>query len=328
VTRIAITGCGAFEGGSTSLEEMIFEAASAALVDAGMARDDVGAIVIAASDQTDGRAISSMLTAGPAGAYLNDETNVASSPGHAFALGCMQIESGVYPSVLVASWGKASESLDGDLEPAERLSAEPYFDRDGGLTAVAALAMQAGAYRARSPGAGRDAAAFAARAHGVGAEDVLASPLVAEPLRQLEVLRPTDGAYALVLSGEGDVEVAGAAWCSETYRLAERELTRAPHLSLASEEALRQAGLSAGEIDRWELHDLSADAALIACEALGVEPEQAEGGALAGEPPFGGGLRKLIRAAAAAREGDRAFVQIASGFAGQFQSAFVLHARA
>ena len=352
-----------------SLEGMIFACVTDALADAGIGRSEIDGVVIAASDQTDGRAISSMLTSGPAGAYLSDEINIASSPGHAFAMACLQIESGVQRRVLVASWGKASEIAGTGIEDAERLSAEPFFDRDAGVTRLAALGMQAGLYRRSRPRAAEAAAVVAAKNHNnaadedakaVSAEDVARSPLLAEPLRQLEVAAASDGAYAVVL-GDGSsrqeraVAVSGLAWYSEAYRLCDRDLAGAPHLRLAAAAAFREANIRdpRSEVDLWELHDETADAELLAYEAVGLcedggAPELALsgatarkgeypvnplGGAVAGEAPFGGGLRKLVRASRYVR-GDVpsipaasvAFVQIASGFAGQFQSAFVLRA--
>ena len=368
--RAYVVGVGDAEGlplGTTSLEGLVFASTTRALADAGLQRDDVDAIVIAAADQTDGRAISSMLTAGPAGAYLNDEINIASSPGHAFAQACMQIESGVHCRVLVGSWGKASEIGGYGPEDAERLSLEPYYDRNSGMSRLAALGMQAGLYRQGRAEAAEAAVAVAVKNHANGAlpgrlpvtaEDVAASPLVAEPLRSLEVARPTDGAFAFVLSAEPtrdgrSVAVTGMAWNAEAYRLSDRELDTAPHLRLAAANALRQAGIDdpAAGIDVWELADESADAELIAYEAVGLcraggacelalagatgrdaaYPVNPLGGAVAGEPPFGGPMRRLVRAsrcvrgeAPGIRPASRVFVQIASGFAGQFQTAFVL----
>ena len=368
--RAYVVGIGDAEGlpaATTSLEGLIFASAVRALADAGLQRNDLDAIVISAADQTDGRAISSMLTAGPAGAYLNDEINIASSPGHAFAQACMQIESGVHHRVLVASWGKASEIGGYGPEDAERLSLEPYYDRDAGMSRLAALGMQAGLYRQGRAGVAEAAAAVAVKNHANGSvpgarpvtvEDVAASPLVAEPLRALEVVRWTDGAFAFVLSSEPTrdgraVAVAGMAWNAEAYRLSDRELDTAPHLRLAAASALLQAGIHdpGTGIDVWELADESADAELIAYEAVGLcgpggacelalagatgreadYPVNPLGGAVAGEPPFGGPMRRLVRAsrcvrgeAPGIRPASRAFVQIASGFAGQFQSAFVL----
>lgn len=351
-----------------SLEGMIFACVEDALADASVGRSAIDGIVIAASDQTDGRAISSMLTSGPAGAYMNDEINIASSPGHAFAMACLQIESGVQRRVVVASWGKASEVAGTGIEDAERLSADPFFDRDAGVTRLAALGMQAGLYRRSRPRAAEAAAVVAAKNHNnaagedaeaaVSAEDVARSPLLAEPLRRLEVAAASDGAYALVLGDdlsrdERAIAVSGLAWNSEAYRLSDRDLAGAPHLRLAAATAFREASIRdpRSEVDLWELHDESADAELLAYEAVGLcedggAPELALsgataregeypvnplGGAVAGEAPFGGGLRKLVRASRYVR-GDVpsvpaasvAFVQIASGFAGQFQSAFVL----
>lgn len=74
--RVAIVGIGQtkYEGKKTeALDELIFEAASKALTDAGITRDEIDNVVIAASDQMDGRPISSMTLACPAGAYIKDE---------------------------------------------------------------------------------------------------------------------------------------------------------------------------------------------------------------------------------------------------------------
>ncbi len=112
MTGVAITGVSAVVGRpEDSLETLIFRGARDALAEAGVERGELDGVVLGASDQTDGRAITSMLTSGPAGAYLNDEINVASSPGHALALGYMQILSGVHERLLVSSWGKSSESV-------------------------------------------------------------------------------------------------------------------------------------------------------------------------------------------------------------------------
>ncbi len=369
--QVAILGSASVEGtrDDVSLEQIIFECARAALADAGIERDDLDGIVLAASDLTDGRAISSMLTSGPAGAYLNDEINIASSPGHAFAQACMQIESGVQRLVLLGSWGKASELAGSASDAAELLTTEPFFERDIGLSPAAALGMQALVYRRDRPDAARAAASIAARSHNasripagdptIEPGDVAESELVADPLRALELAVPTDGAFVLILAASDRADaadrpkVAGIGWYSEGYRLAERELARAPHLRRAVEAAFAQAGVkSPREIDLWELHDMSADAELIAYEAVGLAADgegpalalsgatgpdgehrvNPLGGALGGEPPFGGPLRKLVRATASLQgeagvpRASRAFVQISTGFAGQFQTAVVLEA--
>ena len=65
------------EGCEDRLEEMVFDVASRALKDAGIGREHVGNVTIAGHDELDGRSISSMLLAMPAGAFLKDEIKAA-----------------------------------------------------------------------------------------------------------------------------------------------------------------------------------------------------------------------------------------------------------
>lgn len=359
MSAVAITGIGeATAAPHDSLELMIFRATRAALDEAGVGREDVDGIVIAASDQTDGRAISSMLTAGPAGAYLNDEINVASSPAHALAMGYMEILSGTHRRVLVGSWGKGSEALT-SAQDAERLSAEPFFERDGGLSSLAAAALQAQSHRATDADADGAAAHVAARNRGdTDAEAVAASAVVAAPLRALELPDETDGAFSLVLEraepGRSGVLLSGLGWCSDSARIPERDLVGLPHLERAVADAYARAGISdpAGDVGSWHLHDYTPDAEILAYPALGLcgrgeavrlalsaetrpdgrVPVNPGGGSAGGEPPFGGPLRKVLEAVRQVRGTaavpvagvERAVAQMTTGFAGQFQSVAVV----
>jgi acetyl-CoA C-acetyltransferase len=369
------------DGSNANLEQMIFQTARSALHDAGIERSDLDAIVLAASDQTDGRAISSMLTAGPAGAYLKDEINIASSPGHAFAVACLSIRARQSRCILVASWGKASElAVEGETDAAERLSSEPYFDRDAGVSALAALGFQAGARRAERRQAADAAHAIVVKSHTnagasksavqpepLTAEGVRDSDVVAFPLRRLEIAPSCDGVFAVVLAaserrraehaGLAPVYVGGVGWAADGYRLSDRDLVLLPHLRSAAARAFADAKIvDPRSFDVWELHDYTADAELLAYEALGLcaageadelalagvtardgrLPVNPEGGSLRGEAPFGGGLRKVIDAVSQLRGeagvaqvpgARRALAQIATGFAGQFQTVIVLEGR-
>ncbi len=59
--------------GDKRLEELVFDTAYAALKDAGVSRKQIDHVTIAGCDELDGRSISSMLLAAPAGAQLRDE---------------------------------------------------------------------------------------------------------------------------------------------------------------------------------------------------------------------------------------------------------------
>jgi acetyl-CoA C-acetyltransferase len=337
----AVAIAGYAEQGTTcdvprNLEDMILATAQGALACAGLKREQIGGIVIAASDHIDGRAISSMLTAGPAGAYLNDEINIASSPGHAFVMGCLAILSGQHRRILLTSWGMASElTAVGGTSAAERLSADPVYERDVGVEPLAALGLQAGLHRTRAADAAAAAAAVVVRNRAnaarneralvrepIDAGDIAESPPVAHPLRAVELPHGVDGAYSLVLSARAEAEpgaplVQGIGWCADSSRLGERDLLGLPHLRTAAAAAYERAGVQdpRRELDVCELHAGSGDAEVLAYGALGLcdegdgprfalsgagdgeLPVNPSGGSFAGEAPFGGGLRTILEAA-------------------------------
>lgn len=126
-----------------NLADMIFEAASGALADAGLKIGDIDSVVLAAHDLVDGRSITTMLTAPPAGAHLKDEVRVADDGAFAVALAWLRILSGEFTTSLVVSWSKLSE---GNFDIISSLNFEPMFYRPLGLNYVTAHALQAMSY--------------------------------------------------------------------------------------------------------------------------------------------------------------------------------------
>jgi acetyl-CoA acetyltransferase len=239
---VRIAGVGASSGldrPGDQLESLVFEAASGALADAGRRRSQVDGVCLAASDQLDGRPISSMQLAGPAGGFLKSEVKVGHDGIEALIAAALSIEAGVHETVLAVSWTKASES---DWLRATALQSNPLYERQVGLHPLAAEGMLAGRFGARygvdSAAAERLAAACRERAGAAAAED---APLC-WPLRGSLVPRPTDGAVALLLSrDEGDVEVAGLAFGAHDPRPSERRDPVAATAALA-ERAYAEAG--------------------------------------------------------------------------------------
>ena len=318
------------------LEDLIFETCAAALDDAGLARDEVDSVVIAASDHVDGRCISSMLTANAAGAYCNDEIKAADEGAFALVLAALRLLTGHFRTSLVASWSKPSES---PYALGQNLAADPFYHRPFGLNHVVGAALMASAYRHRF-GAADDAAARVVvknRAHGrnnplveevraVELQEVLASPYAAYPLRALEVAPEADGASALVLATEErardldarPVYLRGMGWATESYYLGERELWRFAALERAARRAYEAAGIGdpAGAFDLAEVCDATAYHELLACEALGFcqpgaavdlarsgttaiggrLPVNPSGGCLSAYPVFSAGLTRVAEA--------------------------------
>ncbi len=106
--------------------------------------------------------------------------------------------------------------------------------------------------------------------------DVMASPMVAEPLRALMCSPLTDGAAAMIVCSEAVgrriggplVEVAASAVRSGKPVLGDAE----PLVSRAARQAYDEAGVGPQDIDLMEVHDASAVAELIALEEICLAP--------------------------------------------------------
>ena len=354
-----------------TLEELIFEAASSALADAGLAWREIDSVVIAASDLVDGRVISSMVTSGPAGGYMKDLQNVASSGEHALVLASLQILSDLFETALVLSWSKCSEA---PISYVERLSLDPFYRRDLGINGLVDAALQASAYRLRYgvPEAAAARVVVKNRANGarnphaerrapVTLDEVLASPVVAWPLRELETPPLSDGACGLVLASAARARalrrqtawLRGLGWASDTYWREPNALIALSPLRAAAERAYAMAriGTPGREIAVAEVHDLTPYHELMAYEGLGFakagegarlldDPRPAvnpSGGVLSANPYFASGLVRVAEAAlqVMGRAGERqvrgatvALAQAASGHAGQAHTVVILGAEA
>ncbi|MGH8993304.1 MAG: hypothetical protein ACRDZ7_17485, partial [Acidimicrobiia bacterium] len=194
-----------------SLEELVFEAAAAALTDAGLTRADIDGVCLAASDQLDGRVISSMHLAGPAGGYLRDEIKVADDGSGAFATAVLRLEAGASRRVLAVTWGKREGT---EPAEAEAPNPSPLYERELGLHPLVAEALvaQTFAHRHAIPLTRFDD--LAARLHRGRARD---DGVISTPLRRHHLAPQADAAVALVLTSDpAPVEVAGLAWGADS----------------------------------------------------------------------------------------------------------------
>ncbi|UER53357.1 hypothetical protein HJG43_00915 [Kineosporiaceae bacterium SCSIO 59966] len=142
MTAVGLAGWGMAQFGSgqerLDLPLGVHLATRAALDHAGLERADVSGVVLAGSDALDGRLISSMHLAGPAGGYLRDETKVVDDPTVALASATWRVSAGVDRAVLVVSWHSPGES-----DPLNAISPdpEPVFSRPVGAHPLAAEAL-------------------------------------------------------------------------------------------------------------------------------------------------------------------------------------------
>src|SRR5206468_1691867 len=93
-----------------SLEDFIFDTVSDALHEWGVRVGDLDGVVVASSDQLDGRSISVMVTGASAGGYRRDLINVSSAGDHAVRVLADRVGAGRCRLGLAVSWGKPSET--------------------------------------------------------------------------------------------------------------------------------------------------------------------------------------------------------------------------
>lgn len=356
--KVAVIGSAirsSIESRTHALEELLYEAAQAAMSDAGLSAEDIDGIVVAANDQMDGRAISVMMASGSVGGVDRDILSTPSAGEHAFVMGTLRVATGQYRTQLVMAWSPTEAH---SIAEVERLAADPYFHRRLPQDDLASYALQASALSGKVPDAAAAAQALAAARPAAGGGDPKRWPLTGEM-----VAPATTGVVALVLaSGDYVAErkpasvawVRGMGWATEPGFLGDRDLTEAPALRAAAEHAYREAGVTDPRtaFDVAEIDDHTPYQELIALEGLGLSARGdwksdiaagafAKGGRLPVNPS--GGTRAanavyctgLIRIAEAAQQirgkaanqiaaAKTALAHAASGVAMQYQTVVVL----
>ena len=296
------------------LEEMVYHTSHAALEHAGITRRELDHVTLGTCDELDGRSISSMLMAMPAGAYLVDEIKVTDSAATALCLEAARLQSEEFDIGLVASWCKSSKT---DVESVMRLRGEPFYTRPLGLNMTLsdallaqAVAQEFGVSAAQADQLAVDAFARAeANPRGVrhavpDLQAVRNSAYQATPLRALHRPPLTDGAVCMVMASERWLRrhpghqplarLSGVGWASDSYRLGHERLHQFGSARKAWAQALRMAGQGdAGGIDVMELECQTVYHEAAYVQALGLNERTRicpSGGAFAQNPLFCTGL--------------------------------------
>lgn len=310
-----------------SLEELVFAATRAALDDARLERDSIDGVCIAASDQLDGRAISSMHLAGPSGARLRDEIKVADDGSVALAAAALRVEAGVSDRVLVVSWTKPDAS---DTPAALGVNPEPIFTRPVGLHpwVAEAMVMQAFMREARIEVSQVDA--WAERLSG---SQNLDGGWLAYPLRVTHMPPATQSAVALVVTADpAGVRIDGMSWGVDPAPPVERRGVLGSLPTIAA-KAFREAGFDPVPALPVETTDRSVVRLCMAAVGLGLTTIDRvvadfdagafshlnrNGGLWSTNPVFAAGLECVARAAEHVRNGEPTAVAHANyGYAGQ-----------
>ncbi len=357
-----------------SCTELAYEAVKQVMADTGLKMErDIDNTVSCSHDIWDGQTISNINITDVAGGHLRNEEKMAMDGSTAVHYGTIGILSGEFDCTLVLAHTKMSHT---NRNIVNNAAFEPIFTRLLGFDYTSAGALQARRYMDKYGIMPEQVAAVAVKnlgnalrnpyAHNKGqvtVQDVLSSPLIADPIHQMEMAPDTDGAVALILASEKKAKkitdtpvwIKGLGVCYDAHYLGDRDLADCMALEKASQQAYRMAGIKdpVKEVDLIELGDEFSYQELLWLEGLGIcerggagkllesgftafdgsLPVNPSGGLLSGVPANVMGLNRAAEAALQimGKAGDRqikgagtAIVQGHSGFCGQHHCVIVL----
>lgn len=270
--------------------DMVYEATTLALRDAGLTIDRIENVVSASNDFWDGRTISSMAINDACGSYNKNISCVEGDGTFAAFYGLTRILSGAYDTTLVVAHSKGSESASSHITNA---MFDPLYTRALGLDAISSAALQARRYMDRYGITEEQCALVSVKNHGnafrnpyaqlplrLTVQDVLESRKLADPIKLLDASPISDGACAIILARESaarrtakpPVWIRGVGYCADTYHLGDRDLAECAALVQASRKAYEMAGLRdpRQELDVVELYDAFSYQELLWTEGLGL----------------------------------------------------------
>jgi len=272
-----------------SFADMVFEATSKALQDAKMTIKEIDNVVTVSNDFWDGRTISSMAVMDACGAYEKNVSTVEGDGTFGVLYGMMRILSGSFGTTLVAAHCKGSESVSSLITNG---MFDPIHQRALGLDAITSSALQAKAYMNKYGISEEQCARVSVKNHGnakknpyaqlplnISVKEVMASRMLADPIKLLDASPISDGAAAVILANEKRAEkiaqkpvwIKGIGHCADAYFLGDRDLAECPSLEAAAKKAYGMAGITnpLKEIDVAEIYDAFSYMELLWSEGLG-----------------------------------------------------------
>ncbi|MBU4174036.1 MAG: thiolase family protein [Actinobacteria bacterium] len=278
---VGIVGVGQTHHASKRLDlsgtELISEAVTRALDDAGINASEIDAFVIGNMDHFENINYVDAWATDGLGSFMKPVFKVTTggTTGNTVAAcAYYHVASGLFETVMGVGWEKNSES---DTQAAIATCANPVLERDAFAGAIGPLAAEYSMYMGKYGATEEDAAIVAARdrnnalnnpyAHNrmaVTVQDVMSSPMLSYPIKLLDMCPRSDGACAVIFTSEEKAKrlCPRPAWIHTsvvrhdyTY-LGDLEWHRLMSLESASAEAYRLAGITdpVKEFDVAELY--------------------------------------------------------------------------
>ena len=231
---------------------------------------------------------------GMSGIPATKTEGACASGGIAFRLAVLGIALGLYDVVLAAGAEKMTSASTAEVTAGLATAGDEEAEMRSGLTFPGAFAMVTREHMARYGTTREQIGLVSVKNHGLGVanpkaqfrkpvtlDEVLASRLIADPLRLFDCPPISDGAAAVVLCPAAQarelqsrpVRVLGTGHATGPATLWEMDdLTTFPATVRAAREAYAAAGITPADVDVAEVHDCFTTAEIVASEDLGFFP--------------------------------------------------------
>ncbi|PBC51513.1 thiolase family protein [Rhodococcus sp. ACPA1] len=288
-TDVVIAGAGTSHFGKqdASLERLAWDAVTEALESSATAPDEIDAVVVGTVFSHPGVAHRVLRAAGIAGVPIITVENACASGTLAAHSAFEYVHRGQYATVLALGIEKMSDSISGAIpsDPGD-------LDGASGLALPAMYAMTAQRYMHEHGVTVEQLAAVSVKNHehaianpraqysrSYSIDQVLESRMIADPLTILQCSPISDGAAAAVVrrsrSSDGDNVIrvlastleSGSPWPAPDGHVWNFEL-----IQRAADRVYAAAGLTAQQVDVFEIHDAFTIGEIVTIEALGISP--------------------------------------------------------
>ncbi|MCD6170880.1 MAG: thiolase domain-containing protein [Thermoplasmata archaeon] len=306
---VAVIGIGMTKFGELwerSFRELVAEAGIEAIIDAGIEGKDIDAMYIGGMSsggfvQQEHVAPLAIEVAGLEDFHIPSTRveGACASGGMAVHQGYIAVASGIHDIVLVGGAEKMTDVVGTEATNVLASAADREWEAFFGMTFPGLYALMARYHMHKYGTTPEQLASVAVKNHYNGSmnpkaqfnrrisiEDVLASPMVADPLHLLDCSPITDGAAAAILAPveiakkytDKIVKIIASTQASDTISLHSRKRFDAlPAAIHAAKNAYKQAGIEPKDIDLAEVHDCFTIAEIMAIEDLGFF-ERGKGG--------------------------------------------------
>ena len=266
----------------TPARELAWEAVSEAILDAAITPGQIDAVFAGTVFGDPGVATRSLQQLGISGVPIITIENACASSTSAFHEGCASISSGRYGTVLAFGIETMTASFSGAISP---ILSDPEGAQ--GFAMPALYGMSAARYQHEFGVTDQQLAAISVKNHGHGQhnaraqhqkaptiEEVLGSPVISSPLTLLQCCSIADAAAAAVLRSPGTpggVRVRSSSLKSGELWDQRSELVWGWQIVAdTARAAYEEAGVSATDIDVFEVHDAFTIGEIVTTEALGL----------------------------------------------------------